>query len=184
MEEDWNIVLSVLESPDQSQVGRQQVFTASPIRIGRAEDSDFIVSDPAVSRSHASLRITPDYSRVFITDTSTHGTFVADKQVPKGIGSGVTVKSGDSIRMGNTLLKFELHLKQSVQSTFIGKMDRSFLDQPPEPSTAPSPVEAEEAFDEPSAFASDIEKAKGPNFLYIGIIVACVLILAYLIFFQ
>jgi hypothetical protein len=86
--------------------------------------------------------------------------------------------------LGSTLIKFELHLKQSVQSTFIGKMDRSFLDLPQEPVEPSSPVETDEAFDEPSAFASDIEKAKGPSKLYIGIIVVCVLILVYLIFFQ
>ena len=183
MEEDWNIVLSVLESPDPAQVGRQKVFTTSPIKIGRADDNDFIVSDPTVSRNHASLRITNDYSRVFITDSSTHGTIVSGKEVPKGLGSGFTIRTGDSIKVGSTLLRFELNLKQSVQSTFIGKVDRSFLDKPPEVKEEAEAVsEEEEAV--PIYTAEKVEKTRNVSPLSIVIIVVCVLILIYLIFFQ
>ena len=132
MEEDWNIVLSVLESPDSSVIGRQQVFTASPITIGRADECDFILPDPTISRQHATLKITDDYSRVFIIDQSTHGTAVSGKAVPTGLGSGFTIHDSDTIKVGNTLLRFELKLKESVQATFIGKVDRGFLDKPPE----------------------------------------------------
>lgn len=185
MQDDWNIVLSILESPDAASVGHQQVFTTSPIKIGRAEDNDFIVSDPTVSREHATLRITNDYSRVFITDTSTHGTIVSEKPVPKGLGSGFTVQNGDTIKIGNTLLRFELNLKQSVQSTFIGTIDRSFLDEEP-PSPEPDIEEAPPGDEviEPELFVDDVESPRGPSPLYIGIIVVCVLILIYLIFFQ
>ena len=142
MEEDWNIVLSVLESPESSIIGQQKVFTTSPIIIGRSEDCGFIVTDHTVSRQHATLRITNDYSRVFITDQSTHGTIVSDKPVPKGLGAGFTIHDGESIRIGNTLLRFELNLKQSVQSTFVGQIDRDFLDKPPE--EQPKPLEKSE----------------------------------------
>ncbi len=182
MGEDWNIVLSVLESPDPSQVGHQKVFTTSPIKIGCAEDSDFILTDPTVSRTHVTLRITNDYSRVFITDTSTHGTTVSGRQVPKGIGSGFTVQSGDTILLGQTLLRYELNLKQSVQSTFIGKIDRNFLDNPPEPKKEPAPAPVGE--DAEPVFVPEAVKTRKTSTFSIVTIIICVLILIYLVFFQ
>ncbi len=182
MEEDWNIVLSVLESPNGSEIGYQKVFTASPITIGRAEDNDFILSDPTISRHHAILRITSDYSRVFITDSSSHGTFVSDKKVPPGLGSGFTITDGENIRAGNTLLRFELNLKQSVQSTFVGQVDRSFLDTPPQKMKRSGEQKVAPVSDEiPSV---PVEEGSKFNPLYIGVIIVCVLILVYLIFFQ
>lgn len=182
MEEDWNIVLSVLESPNSAEIGYQKVFTTSPITIGRAEDNDFILSDPTVSRHHAILRITNDYSRVFITDSSSHGTFVSDKKVPPGLGSGFTIADGDNIRVGNSLIRFELNLKQSVQSTFVGQVDRSFLDKPPEEMKKSGEQNAVPV----SAEMLSVPEEEGTTFnpVYIGVIIVCVLILVYLIFFQ
>ena len=181
MVEDWNIILSVLKSPDPAVVGQQKVFSSSPINIGRADDNDFVVSDPTISRHHATLRITNDYSRVFITDQSTHGTSVSDKPVPKGLGAAFTVHDGDTIKMGDTLLKFELRLKTSVQSTFVGKMDRSFLDNLPE-SQKNEIVDEADITDIPEIKDSNEKKAISP--LYMGIIVICILIIVYLTFFQ
>ncbi len=181
MEEDWSIVLSVLESPDSSLIGQQKVFTTSPITMGRGDENNFVITDPTVSRNHTTLRITNDYSRVFITDTSTHGTIVGDKAVPKGLGSGFTISDGENIKIGNTLLRFELNLKQSVQSTFVGKIDRDFLDKPPEP--RPQPVEKAEV-STPEIPTPVVEKKSSTNFVYIGIIVISILILVYLIFIQ
>lgn len=182
MEEDWNIVLSVLESPDSSLIGQQKVFTTSPVTIGRAEENDFCIPEPTVSRNHATLRITNDYSRVFITDASTHGTTVSGKAVPKGLGSGFTIHDGDNIKIGDTLLRFELNLKQSVQSTFVGKVDRSFLDTPPEEQQKPVEKVEDIGVQEVSEPVVEVKKQFSP--IYIGVIAICVFILVYLIFFQ
>ena len=182
MEEDWNIILSVLESPNNSEIGYQKVFTTSPITIGRAEDNEFILSDPTVSRNHAILRITNDYSRVFITDSSSHGTFVSDRKVPPGLGSGFTIADGENIRAGSTLMRFELNLKQSVQSTFIGQVDRSFLDAPPEETKNSGEQKAAPAAPEMPSVPAEEKAAFSP--VYIGVIIVCVLILIYLMFFQ
>ena len=182
MEEDWNIVLSVLESSDSSIIGQQKVFTTSPVSIGRAEDNNLILSDPAVSRNHATLRITNDFSRVFITDLSTHGTTVSGKAVPKGLGAGFTIRDGDNLKLGDTLLRFELNLKQSVQSTFVGKIDRSFLDTPPEEQQKPVEKEENIGVEDVLLHIKEVKKQFSP--LYIGVIIACVLILVYLIFLQ
>jgi len=181
MQEDWNITLSVLDCPDKSFIGQQKVFFTSPISIGRAENNDLIIPDPTVSRNHTILRITNDYTRVFITDLSTHGTEVSGKPVPKGRGTGFTIENGDTIKLGDTILRYELKLKLSVQSTFVGKMDKSFLDTPPEP------VEkvTEEPIAEIDTVTEPIETArKGFSPLAIIIIVVCLLFMVYLIFFA
>ncbi|MBN1292637.1 MAG: FHA domain-containing protein [Candidatus Latescibacteria bacterium] len=180
MEENWVITLSFLESPDKSLIGKQKSFSKSPISLGRAENNDMIVTDPAVSRNHAILRITSDFTRVFITDMSTHGTEVSGKVVPKGRGSGFTLENGDAIKIGNTILQYELKLKSSVQSTMIGTMDRSFLEKAPE-----VPIEVEEEKE-----IVDTHKRSAPSFkkenqfspLYIGIIIICIIILLFLLF--
>ena len=110
MQEDWNIILSVLESPDASLIGQQKVFSTSPITLGRGEDNDMVISDPTISRSHAVLRITNDYTRVFITDTSTYGTEVSGKRVPKGPGHPfvevkLTAKGEEACSMRVDILK-------------------------------------------------------------------------------
>ncbi len=181
MQEDWNITLSVLDCPDKTFIGQQKVFFTSPISVGRAENNDFIIPDPAVSRNHTILRITNDYTRVFITDLSTHGTEVSGKPVPKGRGTGFTIENGDTIKIGDTLLRYELKLKLSVQSTFVGKMDKSFLDTPPEPVAKMTEEPLPEVETNPDA-AEDEKKGFSP--LAIIIIVVCLLFMVYLIFFA
>jgi pSer/pThr/pTyr-binding forkhead associated (FHA) protein len=179
MEENWNIVLSVLESPDPSQVGYQKVFTTSPVRIGRAEDSDFVLNDPAVSRTHAALRITNDLSRVFLTDSSTHGTVVEGRQVPKGLGSGFTIQDGETMRLGGSLVRFELNVKQSLQPTIIAAADRSFLDPPDQAITPDEEPAAEEILQQPAA-----KSAGRASTLSIITIIVCILFLLYLALFR
>jgi len=184
MEEDWRITLSCIESPDPSFIGFQKVFTISPITIGRAENNNMIVPDPTASRNHAIIRITNDYTRVFITDISTPGTEVSGKVVPKGRGSGFTLENGDTIKIGQTVLQYELNLKISVQSTMVGGIDRSFLDKPPAEVKVKEEKEEEEIAAPEPVRAEPVKKksAKTFNPLYIGIIVICLLALLYLIF--
>ena len=178
MDEDWSITLSYLESPEKSFIGKQKIFSSSPISIGRADNNDMIVPDPAVSRNHATLRITSDYSRVFITDMSTHGTEVSGKIVPKGLGSGFTLENGDTIKIGSTILQYELKLKSSVQSTMIGKMDRSFLDKPPDEFKE----EEKEEIVTPKGPTALKEEPRKFSPLYISFIVVCLIIILFLLF--
>ena len=180
MQEDWNIILSILESPDKPLIGQQKVFSSSPITIGREESNDMVILDPTISRNHAIIRITNDYTRVFISDNSTYGTEVSGKKVPKGPGSGFTLTNGDTIKFGNTTVRYELKLKLSAQSTFIGQMDRSFLEDsslPPES----LPEKREEEISPEKPLPAE-QKAFSP--FYIGVIIILIFILIYLIFFA
>lgn len=178
MQEDWSITLSVLESPDPSLIGQQKVYHTSPISVGRADNNDMILSDPSVSRNHAIIRITGDYTRVFINDMSTHGTEVSGQPVPKGRGTGFTLESGDSIRMGDTLLRYDLKLKPSVQATMVGKLDTSILDLPPR---IPEPVFDSAPIPEPET-AANVQKGFSP--VALAIIGICLALMVYLVFFT
>ncbi|MCD6308155.1 MAG: FHA domain-containing protein [Candidatus Latescibacteria bacterium] len=182
MQEDWNIILSVVESPDSSLIGQQKVFSTSPITVGRGDDNDFVISDPSISRNHSIIRITNDYTRVFITDMSTYGTEVGGKPVPKGPGSGFTLTDGDTIKLGNTTLRYELKLKLSVQSTFVGQqIDRSFLDEEKPP---PGAAHEEDVKDAKPAPKITRKSQVGLNPVSITIIVVCVALLIYILFFA
>ena len=172
MEDDWRITLSCIESSDSSFIGYQKSYVNSPITIGRAENNDLIVSDPSASRNHAVLRITSDYSRVFITDMSSHGTDVSGKPVPKGRGSGFTLENGDTIKIGQTVLQYEIQLKSSVQSTMIGQINRDFLDKPPEQ----APPEEEPAAPEPVIKIVDETKKSNPVFIAVSVVLLIILI--------
>jgi pSer/pThr/pTyr-binding forkhead associated (FHA) protein len=180
MQEDWNITLSVLDCPEKSFIGQQKVFFASPVSIGRADNNDFIILDPAVSRNHAILRITNDYSRVFVTDLSTHGTFVSGKEVPKGRGTGFTIENSDTIKIGDTLLRYELKLKPNVQSTMVGRIDRSIIDTPVDP--LPSLSDPEPSIPDIDMDSADSER-KGFSPLALTIIAVCLVLIVYLLFF-
>jgi len=70
------------------------------INIGKAEDNDFVVNDPYVSRHHACLTNKCGEDQWLLEDLgSSNGTFVNGTQVIKKY---VTQK--DEIRLGNTYL--------------------------------------------------------------------------------
>lgn len=69
------------------------------IRIGKANDNDFIINDPHVSRHHVRL-IREDSGYWLLEDLeSTNGTFVNDIQVLKK-----RVTSADTIRLGDSYI--------------------------------------------------------------------------------
>jgi pSer/pThr/pTyr-binding forkhead associated (FHA) protein len=69
--------------------------------IGRGRESDIQLSDPKISRTHARLRFGED--EIILEDLdSTHGTLVNGNR-----GDHFTLKDGDVIAMGDTLLVFK-----------------------------------------------------------------------------
>jgi len=67
------------------------------LRIGRAEDNDIVVADPAVSRHHAELR---NAAGVYhIADLgSNNGTYVNGQRIPAGMWT--PIPPGSALRFG------------------------------------------------------------------------------------
>jgi diguanylate cyclase (GGDEF)-like protein len=104
--------LTILEGPD---VGVLHALDAGQRahRIGRAEDADFRIDNASVSRYHAVFVVASHegHRAVRLQDNdSTNGVLVNGRQV-----KDAWLISGDKIRMGDILLRFEWMSEQEVR---------------------------------------------------------------------
>jgi pSer/pThr/pTyr-binding forkhead associated (FHA) protein len=81
--------------------GREHPLTDDSIVIGRAVESDIVITSKRVSREHA--RVRRDGWRVILEDMgSTNGTFLNDERLL----SPVALHDGDCIKIGDVVLTF------------------------------------------------------------------------------
>ncbi|MFX0202563.1 MAG: FHA domain-containing protein [Candidatus Hodarchaeota archaeon] len=82
------------------------------ISIGTTSDNDIVLTDKAVSRHHAKIRI--EGKKYFIYDmASTNGTRVNGRKITKK-----WIKEGDSIEMGHTRMTFKTEAQPSEISEY------------------------------------------------------------------
>ncbi|MBV8724328.1 MAG: DUF3662 and FHA domain-containing protein [Candidatus Eremiobacteraeota bacterium] len=74
---------------------------AAQARIGRNDDNEVVLLDASVSRAHASIATGADGAVLTDLD-STNGTFVNGRRIAKQ-----TLRDGDELRFGNTVMRFE-----------------------------------------------------------------------------
>lgn len=91
--------LSVIEGPDQEaylEFGEEKIY------IGRQDKNEFILTDGNASRLHAWVAY-ERHRHVLYDARSTNGTFVNDKSI-----KSCQLSNGDRVRIGSTLLKYEV----------------------------------------------------------------------------
>jgi hypothetical protein len=89
--------------------GREVILSKPEITIGRAESCDIgLFGDPLIDKLHARIRVEGN-RHVLIDEGSESGTYVNDEPVH---GSR-PLRSGDSIRLGNCVLRFGERQKQN-----------------------------------------------------------------------
>jgi hypothetical protein len=94
---------------------RKHEITSQVTSIGTNADNDIILTDKAVSRHHAKIRI--EGQKYYIYDlASTNGTKVNDRKVTKK-----WIKEGDSIEMGHTKMSFITEAQPSEPIDFRHK---------------------------------------------------------------
>lgn len=81
-----------------------------PLTIGRSQDADIPVADDRVSRIHCGIRYS-DGDFVLKDLGSSNGTYVNDEKVQTA-----TLKPGDRIRVGSTVLRLERELTKGTQT--------------------------------------------------------------------
>jgi FHA domain-containing protein len=93
--------------------GSKLAFKPTPrvIRIGRAVDNDIVISDPAVSRTHARVEIREDGSTTILDAGSSTG---VEKMGFRVGGNAEPLESGDEFKMGDTILRFEIAAKKGA----------------------------------------------------------------------
>lgn len=96
-------VLTVIHGVNAGQVFSIESDSAI---VGRYEDADFVIDDPAISRTHCRFRITDE--RVFVEDLgSANGTFVHTQRLRES--QLCELFSGDRVQVGpNVMLRFSL----------------------------------------------------------------------------
>jgi hypothetical protein len=92
---------------EQEMPERRYEITSPVTSIGTNPDNDIVLTDKAVSRHHAKIRV--EGQKYYIYDlASTNGTKVNDRKVTKK-----WIKEGDSIEMGHTAMSFMTEARPS-----------------------------------------------------------------------
>lgn len=97
------------------EIGRDYRLRKPEYVIGRDSNCDICVPEETVSREHARIQTTYSgkkgyYECRLIDAGSTNKTFVNNKQA-----NDVVLRNGDKIRVGNTILRFELHDVEDIK---------------------------------------------------------------------
>ena len=93
-------ILVVVEGPDQG--FKFRIKPAAAMHLGRENDNDVILDDPATSRHHAEI-VFRDGSYVVTDLRSANGTFVNDQRVDQR-----ALADGDLIRLGQNVVRFSI----------------------------------------------------------------------------
>ncbi len=94
---------------DGNEKGRIIYLTNNYMTIGRGSHADIIISDKTVSRKHCLIEVN-ETDVVVIDLESSNGTYVNNVKINKA-----HLNPGDKIRIGSTLLKFELTDKEDSE---------------------------------------------------------------------
>ncbi len=118
--------LIILKGTDRD-FGREFCIEKEKVIIGRGIDVDFQIWDSKVSRDHLAIYLVPTESgdkKVIYEDLmSTNGTYVNEKFSTKG-----ELKNGDRIRIGDTVLKFEI--MDELEQEFSKRLYRMAVTDP------------------------------------------------------
>jgi NHLM bacteriocin system ABC transporter ATP-binding protein len=129
-------LVRIVEGEDADSVGRELVFPAGPVTIGRASDCEVLVCEPDLSRRHARLDVTPEGIRLTDLDSSC-GTRVGDREI-----TSVVLAPDQPFRLGaRTVL--QCHLIQDPSEPERDRDATRFVNVPiakKVPATRPSPA--------------------------------------------
>src|ERR1700677_2954015 len=96
----------ILSGPDKGRT--YPLIPGSPFIIGRGQPSHTKLVDPQVSRNHCEVSV--DGGRTMVSDSgSVGGTFLNDQRI-----TSQELRTGDVIRVGETVLRFENALAEET----------------------------------------------------------------------
>jgi len=92
--------LVIIYTVNSLELGKRFSLSSGPVRLGRGSDNTIVLDNDSVSRRHARVE-SRDGSYVLLDLNSTNGTYVNDELVREH-----TLRRGDQIKIGDTILKF------------------------------------------------------------------------------
>lgn len=96
----WGNEMSKLIILNGENTGKEFSLEKGKFKIGRAQDSNLLLSNPTVSRKHATIKY--KNGKYFIIDSSRNGTKINGKLVKSKY-----LEDGDEIEIGSTIIKYE-----------------------------------------------------------------------------
>ena len=103
-------VLIVLTGPNN---GDYQPIETKPIIVGREDNCDFQIVDPTVSRRHLQIQLNESGQACLATNLSSSIGMLVNNRM---ITADVTLRDGDLIQLGETLLLYAVKEFSDVQS--------------------------------------------------------------------
>ncbi|MCW8138419.1 MAG: FHA domain-containing protein [Planctomycetota bacterium] len=98
--------LHVIEGPDR---GRLFTLSGTTVTIGRSADNTIVLNDVAVSGVHSKIVRTESGQYTLHDNASTNGTFVNGREARV-----VDLKHGDTVRIGGSVMAFELQRQGGI----------------------------------------------------------------------
>ena len=102
IEEASSAIQAVLTVTDGCDKGKQMIIAEYRVNIGRRENNEMSLFDVSTSRLHAYLVYETD-GHVLYDAESLNGTYVNGKKIRK-----YTMRDGDVIGVGNTVIRYEV----------------------------------------------------------------------------
>ncbi|MFG1400202.1 FHA domain-containing protein [Roseixanthobacter pseudopolyaromaticivorans] len=115
---------------------RTRSVTQGPFRIGRVDDNDWVIEDPArlMSRHHCTIDLK---GGVFVViDTSVNGLFVNSAEQPLGRGNSVILNDGDLLHLASVTLQASLQDAEAQRDPFLAILPGAAGARPAPPSAA------------------------------------------------
>jgi len=106
-------------SDETDRRGETRVALGDSLIVGRTSDCGFVISDPSASRHHMEI-ITDDGVYRWRDLDSTNGVFVNEEKLTEG-----TLASGDRIRIGATVLLFEVRQADPLAENLAARLEQA-----------------------------------------------------------
>lgn len=148
LEEDRVHQLVVVEG---AEVGRRIQLGSGTLTIGRRDDCDVQLDDPAVSGRHCELWV--EHGRLFVKDLqSTNGVFIGGERVQ---GSGIVGADG-LVQIGHQLLRHESRSHEEVELAGDLVKARAYVEALIPPPWTSGPVRTEWSYEPSAALGGDL----------------------------
>ncbi|MFG1462665.1 FHA domain-containing protein [Xanthobacter sp. DSM 24535] len=111
--------LTIVDPANLPLHARTRSVTQGPFRIGRVDDNDWVIEDPArlMSRHHCTIDLK---AGVFVViDTSVNGLFINNAQQPLGRGNSVILSDGDLLHLASVTLQASLQDADAQRDPFL-----------------------------------------------------------------
>lgn len=121
-------VTLTLESAPHAQSETQKTYLGGQMLIGRGEDCDWRLDDPDMFISRKHLILTDESGELAVLDASSGGLFIDGSSEPLGTGNSLRLEHQMRLRLGDFVIRVDLHDAKTDEATSPQPAGDSFFD--------------------------------------------------------